>query len=61
MGNEMHGFCHQLPIVQENATKPIAWGKLGKLALIFSTLYWCFFPLDYHPMVGILAIKWVGV
>ena len=31
---EMHGFSHQFPIVQENATKPIVWGKPGKLVII---------------------------
>ena len=40
---EMHGFCHQLPIVRENATKAIAWGKPGKLVLILFSQYGCFF------------------
>ena len=28
---EMHGFPHKFPTIQENAKKPMAWGKSGKL------------------------------
>ena len=31
---EMHGFPHKFPAIWENATKPMAWGKSGKLILI---------------------------
>ena len=31
---EMHGFPHQFPTLQENATKPIVWEETGKLVLI---------------------------
>ena len=31
---EMHGFPHKFPTVRENATKPMVWGKSGKLILI---------------------------
>ena len=49
---EMHGFTHQFPTVQENATKPIAWGEPEKLVLIlFLYGMGVFFPLDSHSMV----------
>ena len=48
---EMHGFSHQFPIVQENATKLIIWGEPGKLVLIFFPYYGRFlsirFPIVY--------------
>ena len=47
---EMHEFFHQVPTVWENATKPIVWGKSGKLILI-PLCMGAFFPLDSHPMV----------
>ena len=48
----MHGFTHQFPTVQENATKPIAWGEPEKLVLIlFLYGMGVFFPLDSHSMV----------
>ena len=31
---EIHGFSHKFPAVWENITKPIVWGKPGKLILI---------------------------
>ena len=31
---EMHGFSHQFLTVRENATKPMVWGKSGKMILI---------------------------
>ena len=31
---EMHGFPHKFPRVQENATKPVVWGKSGKSIMI---------------------------
>ena len=40
----MHGFPHQFPTIQENATKPMVWEKSGKLILIFFPLFGCFFP-----------------
>ena len=36
---EMHGFPHQFPIVQENATKLMVCGEPGKLVLILWTLF----------------------
>ena len=49
---EMHGFTHQFPTVQENATKPIVWGEPEKLVLIlFLYGMGVFFPLDSHSMV----------
>ena len=46
---EMHGFSHQFAKVQENAT----WGGPGKLVLIVSPYYRCFFPIGF-PSCGIL-------
>ena len=48
---EMHGFSHQFLIARENATQPIVCGEPGKLVLILSPWYGCFFPSDFHPMV----------
>ena len=48
---EMHGFSHKFPTVQENATKPMVWGKSGKLILILSYSMDASFPSDSHPMV----------
>ena len=31
---------HQFPILRENATKPIVWGKPGKLVIIFFPKVW---------------------
>ena len=31
---EVHGFPHKFHIVRGNATKPMVWGKPGKLILI---------------------------
>ena len=50
---EMHGFSHQFPIVQENATKPIIWGGPGKLVLTIFPWYGCFCPI-WFPSCGIL-------
>ena len=32
---EMHGISHQYPVAWENATKPIVWGRPGKLVIFF--------------------------
>ena len=48
---EVHGFPHKFSTVRENATKPMVWGKSGKLILYFSHSVGAFFPLDSHPMV----------
>ena len=50
---EMHGFSHQFPIVWENATKPIVWGKPGKLVIILFPQYGYLFPFRF-PSYGIL-------
>ena len=50
---EMLGFSHQFPITWENATKPIVWGKPGKLVIILFPQYWQFFPIRF-PYFGIL-------
>ena len=57
---EMHGFPHQFPTLQENATKPIVWEETGKLVLILFPQCGCFFPLDSHPMVYFIAWKMHG-
>ena len=49
----MHGFPHQFPIVQENATKLIVWGEPGKLVLILFLYYGRFFSIRF-PFYGIL-------
>ena len=43
----MHGFCHQLPIVREKATKPIVWEQYS----YFSHSMGAFFPSSSHLMV----------
>ena len=48
-----HGFPHQFPIVQENATKLIVWGEPGKLVLIRFPYYGRFFSIRF-PFYGIL-------
>ena len=50
---EIHGFPHQFPIVQENATKLIWWGEDGKLVFILFPYYGHFFPIRF-PFYGIL-------
>ena len=50
---EMHGFPHQFSIDWENATKPIAWGKPGRLVFILFQWYGYFFPIQF-PSYGIL-------
>ena len=47
----MHGFCQQLPIVQENATKPTVWEKLENWYSYLSYIMDAFFPFDFHPTV----------
>ena len=47
---EMHGFPHQFPIVQENATKPIVWGEPGTHT--FPTV-WVLFSIRF-PSYGVL-------
>ena len=44
---------HKFPTVQENATKPMVWGKSGKQILILFPEYECFFPIQF-PSYGIL-------
>ena len=50
---EIHGFPHQFPIVQENATKLIVWGEPGKLVLILFPYYGSIFSIRF-PFYGIL-------
>ena len=50
---EMHGFPRKFPTVWENPTKPMVWGKSGKLMLILFLQYGCFFPIRF-PSHGIL-------
>ena len=50
---EIHGFFHQFPIVQENATKLIVWGEPGKLVLILFPYCGRFFSIRF-PFYGIL-------
>ena len=47
---ELYGFPNKFPTVRENTTKPMVWGKSGKLVLILFPWYGCSFPLDSHPM-----------
>ena len=49
MGNAW--VFHQFPIVRENETKPIVWGKPGKLVIRLFHSMGTFFPLDPDPMV----------
>ena len=44
---------HQFPILRENATKPIVWGKPGKLVIILFPKYGYFYPIRF-PSYGIL-------
>ena len=44
---EMHGFPHKFSTVRENATKPMVWGKSGKLMLILFPKVWVRF---FHPI-----------
>ena len=48
---EMYVFPHKFLTAQENATKPMVWGKSGKLILILFPYYGAFFPFNSHPMV----------
>ena len=50
---EMHGFPHQFPIVQENATKLIVWGEPGKYVLILFQYYRRFLSIRF-PFYGVL-------
>ena len=50
---EMLGFSHQYPIAWENVTKPMVWGKPGKLIFILFPQYGFFFPIRF-PSSGIL-------
>ena len=58
---EMHGFSHQFPIVRENATKPIAWGKPGKLVIILFPQYGYFFPIrfSFYDILHHMGNVWV--
>ena len=44
---EMHGFPHKFPTIRENATKPMAWGKSGKLIPTLFPQYGCFFSIRF--------------
>ena len=49
---EMHGFPHQFPIVQENATKSIIWRRTWEIGTQTCSIVWVlFFPLDSHFVV----------
>ena len=48
---KIHGFPHQFPIVQENATKLNVWENLGNWCSYFSNIMDAFFPLDSRSMV----------
>ena len=50
---KIHGFPHQFPIVQENATKLNVWGEPGKLVLILFQYYGRFLSIRF-PFYGIL-------
>ena len=50
---EMHGFPHEFPIVQENATKFIVWGEPGNMVLILFPYYGRYFFIRF-PFYGIL-------
>ena len=47
---EIHRSPHQFSIVKENATKPILWGKSGKLVLILFPYYGALSPVDSYFM-----------
>ena len=60
---EMHGLSRQYPIAWENATKPIVWGKPGKLIFILFPQFGFFFPIRF-PSSGILHYmrnRWVSL
>ena len=44
---EMHGFSHQFPIVRENATKTIVWGKTWEIGNHTFPIVWVLFS---HPI-----------
>ena len=59
---EMHGFSHKFPTIQENATKPMAWGKSGKLIPIHFPQYECFFPIRllFYGILHHMGNVWVS-
>ena len=55
---EMHGFPHQFAIVQENTTKPILWGELGKLVLLLFPQYGRFFSIRFtYSIMHFLSVR----
>ena len=39
----MYGFPRKFPEIRENATKPVVWGKSGKLIIILFPIVWVLF------------------
>ena len=50
---DMHGFRYQFHTLQQNTTRPMVWGKTGKLILILFPQYGCLFFIRF-PSYGIL-------